>query len=154
DVVERRDSFYGAPGPVERIRQLYPKAWAWSLEGAKACTKEYLAYGWTSIVPKSCRGGTLMVPLNYQWAFAGWPNRTIERMDSVGARVVVLGPHGDNRAMGLTLPEQLGKIPSTFKGYVWTEDIWTIGPALRPSRDFRTQAQIDAAEAGLKRRRE
>ena len=154
DVVERRDAFYGAPGPVERIRQLYPKAWAWSLEGAKACTKQYLAYGWTSIVPESCRNGTLMVPLNYQWAFAGWPNRLIARMDSVGARVVVLGPYGNDQAMGLTLPEQLGQIPSTFKGYVWAEDIWVVGPALRPSRDFRSQAQIDAAEVGLKRRRE
>ena len=52
--------------------------------------------------------------------------------------------------MGLTLPEQLGEIPSTFNGYVWVDDIWTVGPALRPGRDFRTQAQMDAAEAGCR----
>ena len=50
--------------------------------------------------------------------------------------------------MGLTLPEQLGEIPASFNGYVWVDDIWTVGPALRPGRDFRTQAQMDAAEAG------
>jgi len=150
---ERRDAFYGASGPVERMRKLQPKAWAWSTEGAKACTKQYLAYGWTSIVPESCRNGAIMVPLNYQWAFWGWPNRLIRRMDSVGARVVVIGPRGGDAGTGLTLPEQLGEIPASFKGYVWVEDIWTVGPALRPSRDFRSQAQIDAAEAGLKRRR-
>jgi len=151
---ERRDAYYGAAGPVERIRKLQPKAWAWSTEGAKACTTDYLAYGWTSIVPESCRNGVIMVPLNYQWAFWGWPNRLIQRMDSVGARVVVIGPRGSDAGTGLTLPEQLGKIPASFNGYIWVEDIWTVGPALRPSRDFRSQAQIDAAEAGLKRRRE
>ncbi|MFL6750004.1 MAG: glycerophosphodiester phosphodiesterase family protein [Sphingomicrobium sp.] len=155
DVVARRDAFYGAAGPIERIKQLYPKAWAWTKEGAKACTKDYLLFGWTSIIPESCRDGTLFVPLNYQWAFWGWPNRLIQRMDKVGARVIVIGPYGDGEnGTGLSLPEQLGEIPSTFSGYVWVEDIWTVGPALRPGRDFRNQPQIDAAEAGLARRRE
>jgi glycerophosphoryl diester phosphodiesterase len=75
-------------------------------------------------------------------------------MDSVGARAIVVGPRGNEQAMGLTLPEQLRKIPSSFKGYIWVEDIWNVGPALRPGRDVRNQAQQDAAEAGLKRRRE
>ena len=83
----------------------------------------------------------------------GLPNRTIQRMDEVGARVLIVGPYGDDRHMGLTLPEQLGEIPSSFKGYVWVDDIWTVGPALRPNRDIRTEVQQDAAEAGLKRRR-
>jgi glycerophosphoryl diester phosphodiesterase len=56
--------------------------------------------------------------------------------------------------MGLTLPEQLGEIPASFNGYVWVDDIWTVGPALRPNRDIRTEEQQAAAEAGLKRRRE
>ena len=154
DVEARGDSFSGVPAQVERIRRHFPKAWAWSPELAKACTKQYLAYGWTSIVPESCRNGTIMVPLNYQWAYWGWPNRLIRRMDSVGARVIVIGPHGSGLGTGLTLPEQLGAIPSTFKGYIWVDDIWTVGPALRPARDYRSQAQIDAAEEGLKRRRE
>ena len=153
NVVERGDSFSGVPRQIERIRQHFPKAWAWSPQQAKACTKDYLLYGWTSIVPESCRNGTIMVPLNYQWAFWGWPNRLIERMNSVGARVIVIGPYGDDAGTGLTLPEQIGEIPSSFKGYVWVDDIWTVGPAFRPSRDIRTRAQQDAAEAGLVRRR-
>lgn len=153
DVEQRGDSFSGVPRQVERIRRQFPKAWAWSPQLAKACTKDYLLTGWTSIVPESCRNGTIMVPLNMQWAYWGWPNRLIKRMESVGARVIVMGPYGDDAGTGLTLPEQLGQIPSTFKGYVWIDDIWTVGPALRPARDFRSQAQIDAAEAGVKRRR-
>jgi len=154
NVVERRDAFYGAPGPVERIRTHFPKSLAFTKEGVKACTKDYVLYSWTSIVPESCRGGVIMVPINRQWMFWGWPNRLIQRMQGVGARVIVIGNHGSDAGMGLTLPEQLGEIPSSFNGYVWVDDIWTVGPALRPGRDFRTQAQMDAAEAGLKRRRE
>ncbi len=154
NVAERHDAFYGDAGPVDRIATHFPGALRFTKEGAKACTKAYLAYGWTSIVPESCRNGVIMVPLNYQWAFWGWPNRLIQRMNSVGAKVIVIGPHGGDEAGGLTLPEQLGEIPSTFTGYVWVDDIWTVGPALRPQRDYRTQAQIDAAEQGLERRRE
>ena len=155
DVVARRDVFYGDRGPVDRIKAHNPAAWAWShKQSAKDCTKDYVLYGWTSIIPESCRNGTLIVPLNYQWAFWGWPNRTIQRMDKVGARVLIIGPYGEDTHMGLTLPEQLGKIPASFKGYVWVDDIWTVGPGLRPHRDIRTKEQQAAAEAGLKRRRE
>jgi len=153
DPVKSGDGFYGAEGPVERIRKLYPKAWAWSLERAKACSWDYVKYGWTGIVPASCRNGVIMIPLNRQWAFWGWPNRLLQRMNAAGAKVIVLGPRGNRWGEGLTLPEQLGDVPMVFKGYLWVEDIWTVGPALRPNRDKRTQAEINAAEAGLERRR-
>jgi glycerophosphoryl diester phosphodiesterase len=88
------------------------------------------------------------VPLNYQWAFAGWPNRLQARMEAVGARVIVMGPYGDERPMGLDLPEQLGQVPASFTGYVWVEDIWSIGPALRPAfnkRNPREEAELAKA---------
>ncbi len=154
DVESRHDAFYGAKGPVDRIKRHFPKAWAWSMEDAKACTKDYVLTGWTTAVPQSCRNGTLMVPLNMQWLMWGWPNRLLQRMNAVGARVIVIGPYGSDAGAGLTLPEQLGEIPSSFRGYVWAEDIWTIGPAFRPARDFRNKAQKEAAAKGLQRRRE
>ena len=153
DPVKIGDGFYGDPGPVARIRQLYPKAWAWSMDGAKRCTTDYLKTGWTTLVPQSCRNGVIMVPLNRQWLFWGWPNRLLQRMNSVGAKVIVIGPRNGKSGSGLTLPEQLGDVPSTFRGYLWVEDIWTVGPAYRPNRDIRAEAQIDAADAGLERRR-
>lgn len=154
DVEELGDAFYGHKNPVERIRTHYPKAWAFSMDRAKACTRDYVLYGWTSIVPASCRGGTIMIPLDLQWPMWGWPNRLQQRMRDAGARVVVIGPRDGKFGNGLVLPEQLGNIPKSFRGYVWVEDIWTVGPALRPRRDIRTQAQLKAANAGLKRRRE
>jgi glycerophosphoryl diester phosphodiesterase len=148
------DGFVGSRAPVERIKSKYPGAWAWTIEDAERCTKDYLPYGWLTIVPESCRNGTLLVPLNKQWLYAGWPNRLLARMKKAGARVVVTGPgRGGEPFTGLTLPEQLGEIPSTFTGYVLVDDIWTVGPALRPDRDIRNRRQEDAADAGLVRRR-
>lgn len=127
------DAFYGAAGPVTRIRQLAPKNWAFDMKGeAKQCTKDYVAYGWTGIIPESCRNGVLVIPINYQWIMWGWPNRLIARMESVRARVIVMGPYESGKSNeGLTDVHQLGKIAGTFNGYIWIEDIWGIGPALK-----------------------
>lgn len=147
DPVQRGDGFYGGPedGPVARMRQLLPAAWVFSKDSAKACTKAYLASGWLAVTPAACRNGTLMVPLNYQWAFAGWPNRLQQRMAAVGARVILVGSYGGKGRMGLDLPEQVGDIPASFTGYVWVDDIWSVGPALRPAynkRNPREQAEL------------
>ena len=153
DVEGIGDAFYGHPAVVTRIKRHFPRAWAWSKEGIKACTKTYAWQGWFGVVPTACRGETLVVPLNYQWAIPGWPDRTLARMKAAGTRVLMVAPHGDGLPMGLSLPEQLGEVPRSFKGFIWVEDIWTVGPALRPARDIRSRAQIDAADAGLEQRR-
>ena len=132
DSAKLGDGFYGAQAPVDRIRKLMPGTWAFSKDEAKACTKAYVATGWTGIVPRACKGTALFIPLNYQWTMWGWPNRLISRMESVGAKVIVFGPYDkDNANGGLTEPQQLGDIPESFNGYVWVEDISAVGPALR-----------------------
>ena len=153
DPAVSRDGFYGHAGPINRIRELHPEAWAWEQAGAKVCSQDYIAYGWTGYLPQSCRGGTMVIPLNYQWAFWGWPNRLIARMEEHGGRVLIVGPTGDNRPRGLDLPEQLGEIPASFNGYVWVEDGWAILPALYPSFDTRTPEEFERLQAGLERRR-
>jgi glycerophosphoryl diester phosphodiesterase len=154
DVARIGDAFYGATPPVERIRRHFPDSWAWSKEEAETCSKDYVLLGWSGYLPASCRGKTLIVPLNYQWPFWGWPNRLIARMEAHGGRVLVTGLHGVAAAPGgLSLPEELGQVPASFNGYLWVEDIWTIGPALRPRWDRRTNAQAVAAQEGLDRRR-
>ena len=150
---EAGDGFYGHVDPINRIRELYPDAWAWSPQEARECSEDYVLYGWSGYLPESCRGKTLLVPLNYQWAFWGWPNRLIARMEAHGGRVLMIGPVGNNLPRGLTLPEQLEDIPDSFNGYVWIEDGFTILPALYPSQDSRSQDEIEAANAALERRR-
>lgn len=154
DPEEEGDAFYGHPAPVARIRELYPQAWAWSTEAAKQCSSDYVLTGWTGLIPDSCEGGTMIIPINRQWMFWGWPNKLIERMESVGARIIVTGDHANGEPnTGLTLPEQLGDIPRSFNGYVWVEDIWTIGPALYPDKDTRREFQVEDATEALARRR-
>lgn len=147
------DAFYGDAANVARIREHYPDAWAFSIEGAKACTGAYALWGWFGVVPEACEGGTLMIPLDRQWAFAGWPNRLIARMEEAGAHVIVIGPREEGRPTGLDLPEQIGEIPASFNGYAWVEDSFTVVPALINRFDNRSQAEIDAARASLDRRR-
>lgn len=148
DPVRAGDGFSGPEPLIAKVRAAFPGVWAFSPESVKACTEGYLKTGWLTLVPDSCKNGTIFVPLNYQWAFAGWPNRLIARMEAVGARVVVVGPHGQGLRLGLDLPEQLGEVPSTFNGYVWVDDMWSVGPALRPAynkRNPREEAELAKA---------
>ena len=74
-----------------------------------------------------------MVPLDYQWAYWGWPDRLQYRAAKHGTRVLLVGPRGgDKDGMGLTDVRQLTRIPASFTGYVWIDDIYNLGPALRP----------------------
>lgn len=159
DPVARGDGFYGGPeaGPVARIRQIYPKAWVFSHDRVEECTRAYAWQGWLGLTPAACKGGTLMIPLNRQWAFAGWPNRLLARMKAVGARVVVIGPMGDDLPRGLDLPEQLGEVPASFNGHIWVDDIWSVGPALRPAYNKRNpveEAQLAKALAARRKARD
>ena len=153
DVAKIGDVFYGKPQAVARMAELYPDNWAWDRASAERCGRDYVLLGWSTYLPASCRGQTMIVPLDRQWAFWGWPNRLIARMEEHGGRVLVVGPGGDAMPDGLVLPEQLTQIPNSYNGYVWVEDIWTLGPALRPSLERRTPPQQMAAQEGLERRR-
>ncbi len=125
-------AFYGNGAVLARIRQLAPKSWIWSLAATKTCTTDYLKWGWTGFTPESCRGATVAVPLNYQWAVWGWPNRFLDRMAKVNARVILLGDVENKEALvGIERPEQLGEVPRDFRGYLWVEDIYNVGRALQ-----------------------
>ncbi|MEQ1538911.1 MAG: glycerophosphodiester phosphodiesterase family protein [Sphingorhabdus sp.] len=127
------DAFYGGERPVKRMRELLPSNWAFNLKmEAGACTKEYAAYGWTAIVPKSCHNSVLAVPINYRWAFWGWPNRLIARMESVGAKVIVFGPYEKGKSNeGIHTAAELASIPPSFNGYIWVEDMEQVGAVLK-----------------------
>ena len=153
DVIARGDGF-SAPAALQvRLRAAFPQAWIFSEDSAAACAAAYLKTGWLGITPEVCRGGTIAIPLNYQWAFAGWPSRLIARMEAIGARVIVVGPYQDGTPRGLDLPEQIRKVPADFNGYLWVDDIRSIGPALRPALGRRTPVQEEALAAALERRR-
>jgi glycerophosphoryl diester phosphodiesterase len=125
-----RFGFFGDPALVRRVKQLAPRAWAFSVQDTKACLTDYVKFGWTSYVPLSCRNTTVMVPLNYQWAIWGWPKRFLARMDSAGTKVILVGDYKKGGALGLSQAEQLEKVPRDFRGYLWIEDFYAVGRAL------------------------
>jgi glycerophosphoryl diester phosphodiesterase len=48
------------------------------------------------------------------------------------ARVILLGDLENSAApVGIERPDQLAKVPRDFRGYLWVEDIYEVGPALR-----------------------
>lgn len=154
DVEKRGDGFYGHPDPVARIREHFPEAWAFDTASARECSTDYALLGWSGYMPESCRNGTMVVPLNRQFPFWGWPNRLIARAEAHNTRILVTGPYAEGRPNeGLLLPEQFGEIPSTFNGYIWVEDLWNLGPSLRPSQERRSVEEQLAGHAGLERRR-
>lgn len=154
DPEQRRDIFYGHDAPVAWMREHYPEAWSWSPDQAQQCSTQYRLLGWTGYLPEVCRKGAMFVPLGGGFTFWGWPNRLTARMEANGGQAIVAIPGERTLAGGgLTLPEQIGEVPSTFNGYLWVADPWAIATALYPSQDIRTQEQIDAGFAGLERRR-
>lgn len=150
DLVKIGDGFRGAGVDLAPIRAAFRGVWTWDPAKAEACAADYRLQGWLGLTPESCRGGTLVVPLNRRWLYAGWPDRLQERMGAVHTRVVVEAAPG----RGLDLPEQLGEVPASFTGYVLVEDIWSVGPALRPAYNKRTPREEEQLAQTLAARRQ
>jgi glycerophosphoryl diester phosphodiesterase len=62
----------------------------------------------------------------------GWPNRLIERLHDAGSELILIGPYqaGDPGTAGIDDPALLDDVPDAFDGYLWTNRIEIIGPAL------------------------
>jgi glycerophosphoryl diester phosphodiesterase len=128
--IDGRQSFYGHPRVTARLKSQVPQARTFWKDEMRACLTDYVKFGWTSFVPASCRNTTVAVPLNYQWAIWGWPNRFLDRMAKANTRVILLGNYTDGEIGGIERPEQLAEVPEDFRGQLWVEDINAVGPAL------------------------
>ena len=128
--IDAKFGFYGHPRVLARLKQRVPTAWTFFKDEARACLTDYVKWGWTSFLPASCRNTTVTIPLNYQWAIWGWPNRFLTRMKAANTRVIVMGPYEDGSLAGIETPAQLDKVPRSFRGYLWVEDFYNVGRAL------------------------
>lgn len=125
---------YGGGPPTYRTRELIGEDLiAFSSRDTMQCLLQYLGLGWTGYVPEPCRNTAVLVPVNLAWLAWGWPNLFVERMRDAGSVVVLLGPYGagDPGTAGIDEVEQLAQVPRPFAGYVWTNRIEAIGPALQ-----------------------
>jgi glycerophosphoryl diester phosphodiesterase len=129
--IDGRFSFHGDPAAAARVRALAPSAWTFDTAARGSCLDDYLKVGWSSYVPASCRGTTVFVPVDGQFAIWGWPNRFLARMAGANTKVMVVGGEPGRGLAGLQTVEQIDDVPRDFRGYLWIEDFFTVGRAVR-----------------------
>src|SRR5437588_117636 len=101
----------------------------------KACLISYIAYGWTGLIPETCRKMVVLVPVNIAPWLWGWPDRFLGRMGSVGSEVFTVGPyHGGEFSTGIDTREDLARLPPHYSGGVSTNEIETIARALKTEK--------------------
>jgi glycerophosphoryl diester phosphodiesterase len=129
--IDDKYGFAGPPAVTARLRQLAPGAWIFDPRAPQACIGDYMKTGWTSFLPASCRGTTLILPIDQRWKIWGWPYRFFDRIAKAKSRMLITGPAGDGALRGLDQPEQYDQVPADFHGDLLVEDNWTMGPSLR-----------------------
>ena len=98
----------------------------------KGCLLRYIAYGWTGAMPDECYSRPVFVPINVAPWLWGWPNRFLDRVNSVGGIVFVVGPyHGGDFSTGMDNIGDLSRLPEGYDGGVLTNEIEMVASWLR-----------------------
>ncbi|MER9564799.1 glycerophosphodiester phosphodiesterase family protein [Mesorhizobium sp. M0571] len=130
---ERADlAVYGGDRPIEAVKAALPDMHTLSRASLTRCILRYAALGWSGYVPDACRQGTLLVPVNVANWMWGWPDRFLDRMDSVGSRVYLLGPYfGGDFSQGLDDPASIDQLPDDYSGGISTDALDLVMPAVK-----------------------
>ena len=131
---ERQAAITALSGPhaVAEIRKRLPELRTITRPRLKRCLRRYIALGWSGHVPTACEQALLPVPANVAPWLWGWPNRFLERMDSAGSRVVLLGDYGgESFSVGFNDPARAAELPKDYSGGIWTDRIEVVGPVVR-----------------------
>ncbi len=129
---EKVFGIYGGGEPTDAALAALPGLKGYTGKSAKDCLLHYLASGWIGYVPEACRNTLVPVPSNYAWLLWGWPNRFMTRMQAAGSDVILVGPYGSSSGtVGIDTVEQVEDLPAQFPGYIWTNRILEVGPAIK-----------------------
>lgn len=127
-----RDQVFGVYGgeiPTRTAIKDTPGLKGFHKAALKTCLLRYLALGWSSYVPESCRNTIVLIPQNYAKLLWGWPHRFTKRFNAAGTEVILAGAYdGSGFASGIDDAESFSNVPKAFNGYVWTDRIELIGP--------------------------
>ncbi|ANP90211.1 hypothetical protein BA011_40570 (plasmid) [Rhizobium leguminosarum] len=123
---------YGGDRPIAALRTAVPGLKTMSRASLKGCLLRYIAYGWTAAMPDECRSTVVLVPINVAPWLWGWPDRFLNRMDSVGSTAFVVGPyHGGDFSTGMDSVEKLSRLPENYSGGILTNEIEMVAAWLR-----------------------
>ncbi|HWP95774.1 MAG TPA: glycerophosphodiester phosphodiesterase family protein [Syntrophomonadaceae bacterium] len=118
---------YGGDRPIAVLQQRLPQLRVMSMTTLKEALLSYAAVGWIGYIPESCRNTELHIPLTYAHFLWGWPDRFLNRMDSVNTRVFVVAGDGEF-SEGFDTAADIKLLPSNYTGGIWTNRIDRIGP--------------------------
>ncbi|MBX4932048.1 glycerophosphodiester phosphodiesterase family protein [Rhizobium bangladeshense] len=123
---------YGGDEPIDVLDRLTPDIKTASRKSLKSCLFDYIAYGWTGVVPEACKHRMMLVPINIAPWLWGWPDRFLNRMKDAGTEVFVLGPYrGGDFSTGVDDPAQLARLPHNYAAGIWTNEIEEIGKLMK-----------------------
>lgn len=118
---------YGGDEPVESVKKQIPNLRVMSKATLKKGLLQYLAIGWTGIIPAACANTELHIPEKYAPLLWGWPNKFLNRMDAVNTRVIVVAGDGE-WSEGFDTAAEIKRLPSNYTGGIWTNRIDRIAP--------------------------
>ena len=122
---------YGGGTAIATFRAALPDVTVLGTDGARRCLLRYGLLGWSGYMPEDCRSTLFMLPANFgPWVW-GFPNRLTARLAAHGSTLVMLGTYdGSGFTTGVDGDADLALVPSRLDGYVWTNRVDRIGPAL------------------------
>ena len=125
---------FGRDPVLEKLREKMPEISMFSAASTTSCLVQYMAYGWTGMVPRQCRKSPVWIPLNVAPLLWAWPNRFINRFERQGSFVILMGDFPANEiSPRLDSAQDLIRIPANFTGGIWTNDV-TLFRGQRDSR--------------------
>lgn len=126
----------GGSRPVAMLHRGLPAIRTSSAQREKHCILSYEALGWLGYMPHACRNSLLLVPANVGPWLWGWPDRFLARMDRAGTMVPLVNDltwakfkAGD--VEGIDNATDMKKVPRSYPGWIWTDDIEKVGPLLK-----------------------
>jgi glycerophosphoryl diester phosphodiesterase len=123
-------SVYGGDNPIAALKEEMPVMRVMSKSTMKSCLYPYITIGWTGYVPESCENSQLHIPEKIGPFLWGWTGKFYERMEEVNTRVILVAGDG-GFSEGFDKVEDLERIPERFTGYIWTNRIDLLGPAMK-----------------------
>ncbi|THG90582.1 glycerophosphoryl diester phosphodiesterase [Alkalihalobacillus alcalophilus ATCC 27647 = CGMCC 1.3604] len=121
---------YGGDKPIAALKEELPRLRVMSMETMKNCMIPYMAAGWTGYIPKACEHTQIHLPEKFAPLIWGWPDKFLNRMDSVDTRVIVVAGDG-GWSEGFDEVNDLSRLPNNFSGGIWTNRIDRVGPWLK-----------------------
>ena len=121
---------YGGDRPMRRLQARLSSIPVMSQNSLKRCLLRYIALGWTGYMPEDCRKSVILLPVNIAPWIWGYPHRLMARMEAADSQLFIVGPYdGTGFSSGVDDLASFVRLPTGFRGGVWTNRIELIGQA-------------------------